>query len=156
MTPHQRIPKEWISAREPSRGYQSEGSSIKVLNLERGVVSVLLLGAILEVLTQKGGRVHRGTGSPRLVWHIEGQTLCHRIVNQGYYWQTMKQEFEAFVRKCDVSQRFGNVIHVPAKTLHSVTSLWPFYKSGIDVMGPFLMATGQRKFMLVATDYFTK
>ena len=66
----------------------------------------------------------------------------------------MKQESKAYVRKCDVCQRFGNVIHVLA--LHYVTSLWPFYKSGIDIMGPLPLATAQRKFILVATDYFTK
>ena len=60
------------------------------------------------------------------------------------------------MRKCDVCQRFGNVIHVPIKALHSMTSLWPFYKWGIDVVGPLPMATRQQKFMLVATDYFTK
>ena len=68
----------------------------------------------------------------------------------------MKQGSEAFFCKCDVCQRFGNVIHVPTGTLHSVTSLCPFYKWGIDVVGPLPLATGQRKFMLVATNYFTK
>ena len=60
------------------------------------------------------------------------------------------------MRKCDVCQKFGNAIHVPAKALHSVTSPWPFYKWGIDIMGALPLATTQRKFMLVATDYFTK
>ena len=60
------------------------------------------------------------------------------------------------MRKCNVCQWFSNVIHVLVETLHSVTSLWPFYKWGIDVMGPLLVATGQRKFMLVTIDYFTK
>ena len=60
------------------------------------------------------------------------------------------------MRKCDVCQKFGNVIHVPAEALHFVTILWPFYKWGIDIVGPLPLATCQRKFMLVATDYFTK
>ena len=59
------------------------------------------------------------------------------------------------MRKCDVCQRFRNVIHVPAEALHSVTSPWPFYKWGMDIMGPLPLAS-QRKFMLVSTDYFTK
>ena len=42
----------------------------------------------------------------------------------------------------DVCKRFGNVIHVPVETLHSMTSLWPFYKWGIDVVGPLPMETG--------------
>ena len=60
------------------------------------------------------------------------------------------------MRKCDVCQWFGNVIHVPTKTLHFATSLWLFYKWGIDVVGPLLVATSQWKFLLDATDYFTK
>ena len=68
----------------------------------------------------------------------------------------MRHESLEFVRKCDVCQKFGNVILVLAKALHSVTSPWPFYKWVIDIVGPLPLATGQRKFMLVATDYFTK
>ncbi|KAL0411285.1 UNVERIFIED_CONTAM: hypothetical protein Slati_3718200 [Sesamum latifolium] len=30
------------------------------------------------------------------------------------------------------------------------------YKQGIDIVGPFPIASGQRKFLLVAIDYFTK
>ena len=43
-------------------------------------------------------QVHQGARG----MHIGGRTLCHRIVTQGYYWPTMKQESKAFVRKCDV------------------------------------------------------
>ncbi|XP_042409876.1 uncharacterized protein LOC121999237 [Zingiber officinale] len=32
----------------------------------------------------------------------------------------------------------------------------PFDQWGIDIVGPFPMATGQRKFLLVAVDYFSK
>ena len=65
--PHHKIPLEWSFAREPSRGCQWEGLSIKVLDLELGAVSTLLLGVVLEVVAQKGGRTCRGTVSPRLV-----------------------------------------------------------------------------------------
>ena len=47
----------------------------------------------------------------------------------------MKQESELFVRNIDVGQKVGNIIHVPATTLHSVSSPWPFYKWGIDIVG---------------------
>ena len=60
------------------------------------------------------------------------------------------------MRKCDVCQKFRNVIHVLVEALHSVTSLWPFYKWGIDIVGPLSLAKGQQKFMLVSIDYFTK
>ena len=95
--------------------------------------------------------------------HIGGRTLCHRIITkgyqiitQGYYWPTMRQDSQDFVCKCDVCQKFGNAIHVPTEVLHFVTSPRPFYKWGKDIVGPLPLATGHQKFMLVATDYFTK
>ena len=65
--PYHRIPKEWSFAKESSKGCQSEGPSIKELDLKRGVVSALLLGAVLEVLTLKRGLARRGMSLPRLM-----------------------------------------------------------------------------------------
>ena len=42
------------------------------------------------------------------------------------------------------------------KELHSSDNPWPFCKWGIDLLGPFPQATGQRKYLIVAIDYFTK
>ena len=33
---------------------------------------------------------------------------------------------------------------------------WPFAKWGLDILGPFLIRTRQRKFLVVRIDYFTK
>ena len=68
----------------------------------------------------------------------------------------MKQNSDLFMRNYNVCKKFGNIIHVLAITLHSVSSPWPFYKWGIDIVGPLPLATGQREFILVAIDYFTK
>ena len=68
----------------------------------------------------------------------------------------MKQEFQLFVKNCDTYKKFGNVIHVIATTLHSVSSPWPFCIWGIDIVGPLPHATDKKKFILVAIDYFTK
>ncbi|GKG27987.1 reverse transcriptase domain-containing protein [Tanacetum coccineum] len=35
-------------------------------------------------------------------------------------------------------------------------SPWPFYKWGIDIVGPFPEGPGKVKFLIVAIDYFTK
>ena len=37
-----------------------------------------------------------------------------------------------------------------------MSSPWPFAQWGLDILGPFPKATGNRKFLLVDTDYFTK
>ncbi|GJZ75888.1 reverse transcriptase domain-containing protein [Tanacetum coccineum] len=40
--------------------------------------------------------------------------------------------------------------------LTPITSPWPFHKWGIDIAGPFPVAAGGLKFLIVAIDYFTK
>nr|GFC39585.1 reverse transcriptase domain-containing protein [Tanacetum cinerariifolium] len=44
----------------------------------------------------------------------------------------------------------------PQQQLTPITSPWPFYKWGIDIAGPFPVAAGGLKFLIVAIDYFTK
>ena len=46
--------------------------------------------------------------------------------------------------------------HAPANDLTSVFSPWPFHKWGVDIVGPFPLAPGQLKFLIVGVDYFTK
>ncbi|XP_026430769.1 uncharacterized protein LOC113327862 [Papaver somniferum] len=49
----------------------------------------------------------------------------------------------------------GRKIHAPGAMLNTSANAWPFGKWGIDIVGPFMPGTGQRRY-LVATDYFTK
>nr|GEU44855.1 reverse transcriptase domain-containing protein [Tanacetum cinerariifolium] len=44
----------------------------------------------------------------------------------------------------------------PQQPLTPITALWPFYKWGIDIAGPFLKGPGKVKFLIVTMDYFTK
>ncbi len=61
-----------------------------------------------------------------------------------------------FVRRCDRCQRNANVQRRPSAPLTSISFPWPFAQWGIDILGPFPLATGQRKFLVVSIDYFTK
>lgn len=45
---------------------------------------------------------------------------------------------------------------MPTVKQMSIFSHWPFFKWGIDMLGPFLKTTGQRKFVIVAVKYFSK
>ncbi|XP_034685658.1 uncharacterized protein LOC117914419 [Vitis riparia] len=88
--------------------------------------------------------------------HSGGRTLAHRAHSQGYYWPTMRQDAVIHVKKCDKCQKHASIPHMPAEMLNSVTSPWPFAQWGMDIMGPFPTAPAQKKFLLVATDYFSK
>ena len=68
----------------------------------------------------------------------------------------MRQDAKIYVRKCDKCQKHAPIPHVPAETLNSVASPWPFSQWGMDIMGPLPTTASQKKFLLVATDYFSK
>uniref|UniRef100_A0A2N9GCT6 Integrase catalytic domain-containing protein n=1 Tax=Fagus sylvatica TaxID=28930 RepID=A0A2N9GCT6_FAGSY len=52
--------------------------------------------------------------------------------------------------------RFAPKIHQPARELNPLSSPWPFAQWGLDIVGPLPRAPGNKKFLIVATDYFTK
>ena len=47
-------------------------------------------------------------------------------------------------------------IHQPGGILNLLSSPWPFAQSGLDIMRPFPKAVGNKKYLLVGIDYFTK
>ena len=68
----------------------------------------------------------------------------------------MQKNALAYTKKCDKCQKHSPIIHRPGANLSSLTSPWPFAQWGLDILGAFSKASGSRKFLLVATDYFTK
>ena len=53
-------------------------------------------------------------------------------------------------------QRFAPSIHQPGGILNPLSSPWSFAQWGLDIVGPFSKVVGNRKYLLVGTDYFTK
>ena len=96
--------------------------------------------------------VHEGTCEN----HLGGKSLAYKILRQGYYWPTMHRDAQEFVRRCDECQRYANIQRQPSTHLTSVSAPWPFAQWGMDILGPFPPASGQRKFLVVAMEYFTK
>jgi hypothetical protein len=88
--------------------------------------------------------------------HIGGQALAAKVLREGYYWPTMKEDCSKYVKRWDKCQRFSNLHHAPPEYLSSVISPWTFFKWGVDILGPFRLAQGQVKFLIVAVEYFTK
>uniref|UniRef100_A0A2N9ENC7 Uncharacterized protein n=1 Tax=Fagus sylvatica TaxID=28930 RepID=A0A2N9ENC7_FAGSY len=88
--------------------------------------------------------------------HTGGRSLAHRAISQGYWWPYMQADALKYVRECDKCQRFAPMIHQPARELNPLSSPWPFTQWGLDIVGPFPQAPGNKKFLITATDYFTK
>uniref|UniRef100_A0A2N9HTD2 Integrase catalytic domain-containing protein n=1 Tax=Fagus sylvatica TaxID=28930 RepID=A0A2N9HTD2_FAGSY len=89
-------------------------------------------------------------------WSFSGPYLLCIHPNLGYWWPYMQSDAIRYVRKCDKCQRFAPKIHQPARELNPLSSPWPFTQWGLDIVGPLPQALGNKKFLIVATDYFTK
>ena len=68
----------------------------------------------------------------------------------------MKQDVEGYVKKCDRCQRHAPIPCMPSKILNLVMSPWSFMQWGMNIVGLLPAATAQKKFLLVATNYFIK
>ena len=68
----------------------------------------------------------------------------------------MKRNATEYVRKCEQCQKHAPLTHQPAGHLNPVSSPWPFAQWGLDILSPFPRTTGNRQFIVVAVDYFTK
>lgn len=88
--------------------------------------------------------------------HQGTRTLIGKVLRSGYYWPSLKADAEKLVKTCEKCQFFGEVPRRPYNYLSPMQTILPFGRWGIDLLGPFPPASGQRRFVLVAVDYFTK
>ncbi|XP_050207549.1 uncharacterized protein LOC126656965 [Mercurialis annua] len=96
--------------------------------------------------------LHEGTCGA----HDGASTLVRKALLQGYYWPTMKEQATTLVRGCWPCQQYALVPRKQASEMKPIGSAWPFAQWGMDILGPLPLATGQRKFLVVAIDHFTK
>ncbi|KAI5312494.1 hypothetical protein L3X38_041667 [Prunus dulcis] len=96
--------------------------------------------------------IHQGTCGN----HMGGRSLAHKALTQGYFGSYMARDAEQFSRKCDKCQRHAPFIRQPAEELNPVVGPWLFARWGMDIVEPLPTAVGSKKFVLLATDYFTK
>jgi hypothetical protein len=75
----------------------------------------------------------------------------------GFYWSTMMADCFRYYKGCEECQRFGNIQLVPAAMLHPIIKPQPFHGWRLDFIGQTHPPSSKgHRFMLVATDYFTK
>ncbi|GFY92470.1 hypothetical protein Acr_08g0008660 [Actinidia rufa] len=88
--------------------------------------------------------------------HSGTRSLARKTIRQGYFWLTIERDAATYTKKCDKCQRFATVSHLPHTEIVPISSPWPFAQWGIDILDPLPQAPLQRKFLIVAIDYFTK
>lgn len=68
----------------------------------------------------------------------------------------MQKDAAKYVKKCDQCQKHSSNIHQPGRNLNSISNSWPFTQWGLDIVGSFPYATSNKRFAIVATDFFMK
>ena len=67
----------------------------------------------------------------------------------------MQSDAAKYIKRCDQCQKHFPNIHQPGGNLNPISYLWPFAQWGLDIVGLFPRATSNRRFVIVATNYFT-
>ncbi|KAL2248305.1 UNVERIFIED_CONTAM: Transposon Ty3-G Gag-Pol polyprotein [Sesamum indicum] len=88
--------------------------------------------------------------------HSGARSLALKVTRQGYFWPTLMKDAKALVRKCESCQKFSSRILVPATPLEPVQISCPFDQWGIDILGPLPPTKAQKKFIILAVEYFSK
>ena len=90
--------------------------------------------------------------------HFAGDSTARKALMTGYWWPSMFSNAHQFVRRCDACQRIGRPTSSSAMPLVPILAQASFEKWGIEFFGPIAPASryGQKRYILVATDYVTK
>ena len=80
----------------------------------------------------------------------------HKVINQGYYWTKMFNDAKDYMKRCSQCQRFALASNRSSIILYTLRNPWFFMQWGLDMVGPLPRAQPQLRFLLKATDYFTK
>lgn len=89
--------------------------------------------------------------------HFGADTTTHKIIHAGYYWPTLFKDAHEYVRKCINCQTTSGRQSKPTFPLQPVNIEQPFEQWGLDIIGEITPhSSKQHKYILTATDYFTK
>ena len=117
ILPEDRVEVEKVRRKAP-RFWLSEDKKL----YKRSYLGPYLLCVHLEVVEILLEELHEGIcGS-----HIEGRSLAHKALTQGYWWPSMQKCLQDYVKNCDQCQRYASSIHSLEGLLNPLSNLWPF------------------------------
>jgi transposase InsO family protein len=89
--------------------------------------------------------------------HHPWKTTTHKILRARYYCPTLFADVHRGVRAYITCQRFSRKQQLKSMPLKPVVVSGPFQQWGIDFIGEIhLASSGQHRWILTATDFFTK
>ncbi|XP_048493207.1 uncharacterized protein LOC125493742 [Beta vulgaris subsp. vulgaris] len=137
---------KYVKARD--KWFELWNDTLYKKSVNRPLLKCITIKDELEVLKE----LHEGACAS----HIGGRALGEKALRTGYFWPTLKEDALLYVKRCDSCQKHGNIYQKSSNYSTLVLFPLPFAKWGMDILGPFPIAAGQKKFVIVAVDYFTK
>lgn len=88
--------------------------------------------------------------------HIGVNALTKQVIKIKFFWLILRVDTKEFVNMCEKCQMYTRVNRQLTIQMIILISPCPFVKWGMAILGPFPPASGNRKFIIVATNYFIK
>ena len=86
-----------------------------------------------------------------------GVSRTYDRVRRRVFWKGLYRSVRRYVAACDLCQRRKKPTTLPAGRLQPIeVPAEPFYRVGLDLLGPFPTSTTGNKWIAVATDYATR
>ena len=126
------------------------------LSEDQSYTSTLFRGHIYYAYTW-GIRATFGGVTWRDLWKPHRRQIL--ISQSPYSGILVADHVEGSTRICEEvwpMTKFALNIHQPGGVLNPLPSPWPFAQWALDIVEPFLKVVGNRRWLLVGTDYFTK
>jgi ribonuclease HI len=99
------------------------------------------------------GEIHEGVYGA----HQSTFKMKWMIRNNNYYWTTILEDCFKYYKGCQECRKFGSIQRVPTSAMNPIIKPWLFRGWAIDLIGQICPPSSKgHKFVLVATDYFTK
>ena len=88
--------------------------------------------------------------------HTIKTSLALKALRNDYFWSIMKANALDLVKTCEKCQRHAYVPRKPPTKQLPLKVVWSFNQLMINLLGPFLIASGQLKYWVVTIEYFMK
>jgi transposase InsO family protein len=144
------FPQDWTSERRRRLRQQANHYIVQeniLFKRDKGnePVRVILKDDVTKILYNMHSTPNAG--------HFGVKTTIDKT-RRRYFWPTMNADIKSYIETCDACQRQGK----PARTeeLRPIKVGNAFDRIGIDVVGPLKLTSTMKRYIIVATDYFTK
>ncbi|XP_074556255.1 uncharacterized protein LOC141812107 [Curcuma longa] len=88
--------------------------------------------------------------------HLGGRSLARKVLIAGYFWLTLQADSAKLVATCIHCQKYQSFSKHSTEQLRAATISCSIDQWGMDIVRPFPIGPQQKKFLLVAIDYFSK